>query len=171
MQIGIVFAWGRRYFFFVHRFHRLLIFVLALAATVPAVGATGKVKKVLPHFVDQQGRHTLSPSLYERDAYQVFLRDTPAERAGMRFDVNYKTSGAALAPLRLQLELRGAAVGRLPDTVTLEREVPRSRGWFSKWSRVMLTGQAYRDLGNVTAWRVTLWEGDTLLGEQKSFLW
>jgi hypothetical protein len=32
-------------------------------------------------------------------------------------------------------------------------------------------GDAYKQFGEVTAWRVSLWSGDQLLGEQKSFLW
>jgi hypothetical protein len=34
-----------------------------------------------------------------------------------------------------------------------------------------LVGEEYKNFGRVTAWRVTLWEGSRLLGEQKSFLW
>ena len=44
-------------------------------------------------------------------------------------------------------------------------------GWLSHWSGVALSSKEYKELGEVTAWRVTLWEGSQLLGEQKSFLW
>ena len=41
----------------------------------------------------------------------------------------------------------------------------------SHWTGLALKGDEYEQFGEVTAWRVTLWEGTQLLGEQKSFLW
>jgi hypothetical protein len=32
-------------------------------------------------------------------------------------------------------------------------------------------GDAYRKIGDVIAWRATLWEGDQLVAKQESFLW
>lgn len=43
-----------------------LALVGCLAFVLPASAATGKVIKVLPHFLDLKGRHTKSPSLSER---------------------------------------------------------------------------------------------------------
>jgi hypothetical protein len=136
-----------------------------------AMAATGKVVKVLPHFLDLQGRHALSPSLYDRDAYQAQLRQHPEQRSGMRFDLSYKTHGQPAGKLRLQVELRGLAKGDLPQKMTLEIEVRAAGGWFGRWESIPLTGEKYKTIGEVTAWRVTLWDGDQLLGEQKSFLW
>ena len=51
---------------------------------------------MLPHYLDKEGRHTLSPSLYERDAYQAILRQNPEKRGGMRFDVQWKARGAVV---------------------------------------------------------------------------
>lgn len=100
---------------------KLLLFALGLSAGV-LLGAEGKVIKVLPHFVDFQGRHTLSPSLYERDAYQELLRNHPEKRAGMQFEVLWKVSGPFSGPLRLRMELRGTESGSLE---TVEMEVKR----------------------------------------------
>ena len=52
----------------------------------------------------------------------------------------------------------------------LETEA-RPRGWLEHWTYVPFAGEDYRQSGRVTAWRVTLWDGDRLLSEQKSFLW
>jgi hypothetical protein len=52
----------------------------------------------------------------------------------------------------------------------LEQEV-KLRGWFSHWASLPLTGDEYKKIGEVTAWRATLWDGDQMIGEQKSFLW
>jgi hypothetical protein len=148
------------------------ITLLAMICLLPLSNwaATGRVIKVLPHFVDKQGRHTLAPSLFERDAYQVVLRDNPDMRSGMRFDVQWKSKGKASIPLTLKLELRGVARGNFPDEMTLTQPVVRPK-WFSRWTVFKIDQATYDQLGQVTAWRATLWEGDTMIGKQQSFLW
>ena len=135
-----------------------------------ADAATGKVMKVLPHFLDSEGRHTLAPSLYERDAYQAELRTHSEKRSGIRFDVQWKSKGTVWEDLKLKVELRGIAEGDLPRRLVLEQPVEKT-GWFSRWTSLPLVGDEFKNFGEVTAWRVTLWEGKTLLAEQKSFLW
>ena len=45
-------------------------------------------------------------------------------------------------------------------------------GWTgSAWSALALDKETYQQLGGVAAWRVTLWDGEQMLAEQKSFLW
>jgi hypothetical protein len=144
-----------------------LIFAVA---NLPAAGATGHVKKVLPQFLDLKGRNSLSPSLYERDAYQVVLRLHPEQRSTMRFYVLWKAKGPAAQPLKLRVEMRGTAQGDLPKQLTLE-EPAKPGGWFGHWTEVTLTKEQYKEIGTVTAWRVSLWEGGQMLGDQQSFLW
>jgi hypothetical protein len=88
----------------------------------------------------------------------------------MRFNVQWKAKGHAVAPVKLRVELRGVARGDFPKELVLEQPV-EPRGWFSHWAELDLVGEQYKSFGKVTAWRVTLWEGTRLLGEQKSFLW
>ena len=147
-----------------------LIVWIGLLAAGTAGAATGKVIKVLPEFLDLKGRTSLSPSLYERDAYQAYLRQHPELQSGIRFYVQWKTHGPVYSPLKLRVEMVGTAKGNLPSRKALETEV-KPGGWFSHWTSQDLAGEAYRQFGEVTAWRATLWEGDELLGEQKSFLW
>lgn len=145
-----------------------LIAVLLASTALSAHAGSGKVLKVLPHFLDQQGRHTLSPSLFERDAYQAHLRKKPEEISALRFDVNWSAGGGGVANLRLRVEARGGKAAS--QTKVLETNV--KPGWTgSAWSAVTLEKEAYQQLGGVTAWRVTLWDGDQMLAEQQSFLW
>ncbi|HXT12240.1 MAG TPA: hypothetical protein VN873_11815 [Candidatus Angelobacter sp.] len=148
----------------------ILIFAFCFAICAGASAATGRVIKVLPQFLDLQGRHAVSPSLYDRDAYQFFLRTHPEKVSGMRFAVQWKASGAGAEPLKLRVEAIGISHGEPPPKVVLEKEV-KTGGWFSHWAYVPLSGADYTKMGEVTAWRVTLWEGDKMIGEQKSFLW
>ena len=124
-----------------------LLFTLLLAGCF----STPKVVKVLPHFLDHEGRIALDPSLYERDAYQAQLRVQPAERSG------------------LQVELRGSLSNRV-TTARLELPVQPSSPW-SRWSKTSLSGDAYTRFGELSAWRVTLWKGEAMVADQRSFLW
>jgi hypothetical protein len=155
-------------------FMRRLLIWLALAGGLAAAGAapaaTGRVIKVLPQFVDLKGRDSLSPSLYQRDAYQAILREHTNQCSGMRFMVQWKAKGQPAAPLKLRVELRGVARGDYPKRLVLEKPV-EAGGRYSHWTEIKLAGDDYKNLGEVTAWRVTLWGGTELLGEQQSFLW
>jgi hypothetical protein len=141
-----------------------------VAVALSASAATGRVIKVLPQFLDLKGRNSLTPSLYERDLYQATLRVRTNDCSGMRFHVQWKAKDQPTAPLKLWLELRGVAHGDFPKRLTLEKPV-ESHSRYSHWTRFDLVGETYKEFGQVTAWRVTLREGDRLLGEQKSFLW
>lgn len=147
-----------------------LILALFLLTCAAASAAPGRVIKVLPQFLDLNGQHALTPSLYDRDAYQKYLRLHPEKISGMRFAIEWKASGDAATPLKLRVEVRGVTHGDLPPTTVLEQEVKRG-GWFSHWTYLPLKGEEYKKIGEVTAWRVTFWDNDHLLSEQKSFLW
>jgi hypothetical protein len=149
----------------------LLILLVSLGVVVAAHGdgVTGRVVKVLPFLVDRQGRVATSPSLYDRDAYQAYLREHATNVAAVRIDVLWKATKAPEAKLKLAVELRGTTTNSVPRLTTLETNVVPGR--FRQWTAIPLAGAAYQDFGKVVAWRVTLWNGPELLSEQKSFLW
>ena len=147
----------------------LLAAAVLLGVTLPAGAASGRVLKVLPQFLDLKGRNSISPSLYDRDAYQAYLRQHPQERSARRFYVQWKGKATAGDTLKLRIELRGVTEGNFPRQKTLETNV-KSATW-SRWTELTLAGDDYKTFGEVTAWRTTLWDGETLLDEQKSFLW
>jgi hypothetical protein len=144
----------------------LLLFLCSIA-TLQAASAT--ILKVLPQYVDLEGRHALSPSLYERDAYQAFLRLHPEQRSALRFDVNWKAKHLSHERLLLRIDLRSSE--RDPtQPIVLEKTVRPAR-FFTTWSSLPLEGEDFGEFGKLIAWRVTLWRGDELLAEQKSYLW
>lgn len=150
------------------RFIPALLLLLAMAPLANAADA--RVCKVLPQFLDDKGRESLTPSLYDRDAYQAFLRLNPAKRSAMRFMVQWKAHVTQTNQFKLRVEMRGVAEGQTPREATLELPLPVHHG-FSRWDSLVLGGDAYKAFGDVTAWRVTLWKGDQQIDEQKSFLW
>ncbi len=147
-----------------------LCFAALILSLLPALqAASDKVIKVLPLYLDLQGQHTLSPSLFERDAYQAMLRRDPAKCGGLRFDTQWKARKVAGRTLRLRLEL---VTTRHPKTTpfVLEQAVVPKR-WCSSWSGLELDAAQMKAVGEVVAWRVSLLAGDQTLSEQHSFLW
>ncbi len=149
------------------KWHRAFL-LLWLGSALVLQAAAARIFKVLPHYLDAAGRHTLSPSLYERDAYQAQLRANPARRSALRFDIHWKAPAGK--DFTLRLEARGGRASAEPRQITLETTV-RRKGWFGKWNALTLEGQAYQDFGELISWRATLWDGGQLMAEQTSFLW
>lgn len=151
------------------RFLSLISLCAVFLTALPTRAQDGEIKKVLPHFLDLQGRHTLSPSLYERDAYQFHLRQHPEEQSALRYDIQWKSGLPRMSALTLQIELLGSNQ-ELDGPVVVSKQVSRD-GWFSTWSAIEITGEEFKALGEVVSWRATLWSGNELLDSQQSFLW
>lgn len=147
----------------------ILLLLGSLSAAVASDAASGRVVKVLPLLLDSGGHDAVSPSLFDRDAYQFYLRRHTNEISAIRFDVLWKASKAGDAKLKLRVELRGLGTNGLPRQATLEQ--PVTPGYFRRWTSLALKGEDYKNFGELVAWRATLWSDDRLLGEQKSFLW
>jgi hypothetical protein len=143
------------------------VLLVSISCAFHGLAGSGKVIKVLPHYLDRQGRHALYPSLYDRDAYQAQLRRNPEERSTLRFDVQWKAKGEIAGPLKLRLELRCSKIAK---PWVLEEPVKRQSS-FSHWSILKVAESEYRQLGELIAWKASLWDGSELLAEQKSFLW
>ena len=153
------------------RFMAGLLVTSVLAVNLPAVAASGSLLKVLPEYLDLKGRNSLSPSLFERDVYQVTLREHPERRSAIRFYIQWKPKKPVWEPLLVRVELRGITEGKAPRQRVFEQPVSNPGGPLSHWTTVTLGGEEYKKFGSVTSWRVTLWEGSTLVGQEQSFLW
>ena|SRR5688500_17070690 len=144
-----------------------LVFLCVLAEEKVSADEA-RVVKVLTHLVDAQDRTALAPSLYERDAYQLHLRNNTNLISGMRFEVQFKASRKE-GPVLVRVEARGSKSG-LGNAQVFETEVLPER-FFSTWARLRLDKPQTQTLGTVVAWRATLWRNGQLLAEQQSFLW
>jgi hypothetical protein len=151
------------------RFLMTLFLLISLSAACASDAVTGRVVKMLPLFLDLKGRDAVSPSLYDRDAYQFYLRQHTNEVSAIRFDVLWSAANAKDAKLKLRLELRGVGPDNLPRQTTLEQIV--TPHFFRHWTSFTIAGDDYKNFGEVTSWRVTLWSEDRMFAEQKSFLW
>src|SRR5690606_17207854 len=105
-----------------------------------------------------------SPSLFDRDAYQADLKASPDLIHGLQLNIQWRPERGAGTYI-LKTELRGTA-GQL----AIDREVS-GKGRFSSWEEVKLSEDQHKTLGQLRAWRVSLWQDDRVIGEQTSFLW
>ena len=149
------------------RFYILLILCLVAVAPVASAKSGGHIVKVLPEFLDLKGRNAISPSLYERDAYQAILRKNVKMRSALAFFVQWK--GSASDKLKIRIEMRGVH-GNTVKNHTVEESI-KKHGWFTTWSTIKFSGEEYQEFGDLIAWRATLWNGDQMVSESKSFLW
>jgi hypothetical protein len=143
-----------------------------MLAVLPAFAGgveKGRIVKMLPLFLDSKGRDAVSPSLYDRDAYQAYLRRHSNEISAIRFDFLWQVENPSATKYKLRVELRGIATDGKPTRTTLEQEAPPPL--LRRWNSLTLSGADYRSFGELVAWRATLWRSDQLLSEQKSFLW
>jgi hypothetical protein len=151
------------------RFIALLAVICLSLLNQTAEAAQFKIIKVLPHRLDHKGRQALAPSLYERDAYQAWLRSHPSEISAIKFNVQWKGKPADLSKLKIRLELRGTR-GTDIHTQTLEQPVTKT-GFLTTWTSIKLEGEDFKNFGDLIAWRATLWDDGKQVAEQKSFLW
>lgn len=160
------------------RLSRLVrIALIAVWASSAAWAADAQIRKVLPSLLDREGRASLHPSLYERDAYQAHLRSKPTLVGGMRFDVHWSAPRTGTTPLELRLELRGSSVSTnstvgvgSTNSVVLSIPVNPPR-WGARWTRIQLEEAARQQVGDVTAWRATLLRDGSAVASSQSFLW
>ncbi len=145
------------------------ILLVLMLATTSAMAGKARIIKTLQHRLDDHGRHTLSPSLYERDAYQAHLRARPELVKALRFDIQWSGSRLDKNDLKMRLELRSHSTASGKPFV-IEQPV-KVKGWFSHWAQVEVDADTLKKIGDITAWRVTLWEGGEMRAEQRSFLW
>lgn len=140
--------------------------LVVLAFAIGAKAESAKVMKVLPQFLDSKGRSSVSPSLFDRDAYQAELRAGKTNRSALRFNVQWKARG--YDTLKLRIEAKGM-MGKEPTSTT--NEVQIKPGTFSQWTAVALAGDEYKSFGELMSWRALLFDGTNVVAEQKSFLW
>ncbi len=127
-------------------------------------GSGTSVVKVLPHYLDASGNHSDGPTLLHRDVYQANLRKNPELVRAVRYDVNWRGDGE----IKVRLELRSTKAGA--ETMVIER-IETTSGRRTHWTPILIDAATYKTFGQPESWRVSLWQGETQVGEQKSFLW
>ncbi|MBL9174754.1 MAG: hypothetical protein JNL10_14550 [Verrucomicrobiales bacterium] len=145
------------------------LFAILLVAAPRGNAAEARIRKVLPHLMDEKGRISTKPGLFDRDGYQQSLRQSPQRVSGIRFDVQWKAPREKRDDLVIRIELR-TAKGE-PGAITVVQAPTRDNRKFGGWSTVILKSEDYTRSGEVLAWRAVLLDGDRELAEQKSFLW
>ena len=122
------------------------------------------IVKVLPHYLDASGNHSDGPTLLHRDVYQNKLRKNSDLVRAVRYDVNWQGTGT----VTVRLEIRSTKTG--VETMIIER-VETASDRRKHWTPILIDAATYKTFGQPESWRISLWRGETQVGEQKSFLW
>ncbi len=149
---------------------RAMVMALLLGSLPMVALADGaKIIKVLPHLLDKNGKNSVAPSLFERDAYQAHLRLHPQDVYGVRYDVQWRNRQSHETTLKLRLQIRSDNTKNSTPTL-IETEVKPTRYW-SRWSSISIPVDTYKKLGHVISWKVELLSGEEVIAQQSSFLW
>jgi hypothetical protein len=144
------------------------IVLLFLTIMLGCVGLSKEsIVKVLPHYLDDEGRHSDGPSLLHRDVYQKKLRDEPELINALRFDIKWRGSGLGAETAKLRVEVRSSMAG--VPTQVFEQSI--ESGGIANWTSVLVNAKEYKKIGKMESWRATLLVGDKVQAEKKSFLW
>ena len=93
-----------------------LIALLGRAIISGCAGVSkGVIAKVLPHYLDDEGRHSDGPSLLHRDVYQIKLREEPELINALRFDIKWRGSDLDVETAKLRIEVRSSMAGVPPQ--------------------------------------------------------
>ena len=143
--------------------------LVTLFCVFPANAGSVKIFKVLPHYLDKEGRHALSPSLFERDWYQALLKADPEKCSTVRFDVQWRNTLSDLNDLNIVIEVRGSKQGE--DTIIVTEKLSPKKSIWSRWKKVKIPEKDFLKIEGINAWRVIIRDGETNLREYRSFLW
>lgn len=154
-------------------------FALGLLAAVCLVGCATpntvqkpgyQIVKVNRTFLDLDGHETdVVGDLQGEAIYQFGLRNNPERQSGARFHVKWKAPRHT-SQIRLQLEVRGLTDKNLIVQDVLTQDYPSMDGW-AEWSTLDITGERYKRLGTITAWKVSVYTGGQLMAELPSGNW
>jgi hypothetical protein len=144
----------------------LLLLTLACSTTTPRVLEVSSWTHLKD--IDAVDEELFAYDQASRIQYQTHDLDINDQRE--EFYVRWSappTSGSGSGPASVdQVKFEYRQMGK-PNTIFEQDFVPHGES-----SKVFaVRGEDFRSGGSVTAWRVSLWDGDQLVAEKKSFLW
>ena len=150
------------------RWTAFFLALLTAAGCVLLPPTSARIVKVLPHYLDEDDRHTRGVVLTDRDLYQKELRDNPEEITGIRFDIKWSGTGLDPKITKLRLEVKSSKAGA---GLFVTNHPVTTDALFATWTTIRMSSSSFEKLGKMESWRVTLLEGGQPVHEQKSFLW
>lgn len=148
---------------------RKILFLCILLVVTSVQAGSIKIFKVLPHYLDKQNRHSLSPSPFERDRYQSILRADIEKCSTIRFDIQWRNTLSDLENMSITVEIRGNKMGSEP--VSFTQKLPSKKSIWSKWTKIKIPEETFHKMDGIGAWRVIIQDGEKTLQEYRSFMW
>ena len=152
--------------------------ILILVALIFAGCATENPVQKPGYAVIKVNRTLLDQFEYETDVvgdlkgeavYQYDLRHNAQRQFGARFHIKWKAPRGAPS-IRLVLDVRGL---NTRNETTLDKFIEnytRMEDW-AEWTTISITGDRFKHLGTIMAWRVSIYSGDRVMAELPSADW
>jgi hypothetical protein len=152
------------------------LFLLGSLAAILLLGAcsTGKpetaIRKVqIFHMKSDRPPATADPMIVSETRKRMWGAISPSERRariGNYYAAHWRAAQPG-QPATVRLEFRQANTG----SKTHVQEVALPAAGARNVTNFNIIGEAYQTGGRVVAWRLTVAQGDQLIGEESSFLW
>lgn len=148
------------------------------AEQLPAAGR--HLKKVLFFWLDEDGQYSQHPSMFERDAYQAYLRDNPEEIHGLKVAVLLSGSSGKLESSSLELKIQGPPGPEIKEPLEfrleladkLDRKLRRWVYWDIDPVNAEASDEALKLLPeSIVSWRLTLLDEGQPVDRLQSYLW
>ncbi len=149
----------------------IAIFLLAGCATQNTVSRGGfAVLKVNRTLLDNYGYETdVVGNLKGEASYQYSLRHEPNRQSGGRFHIKWRAPKGS-TQVRLVLDVRGLTPANETVRDTLSESFADMDGW-AEWTTLDIKERQFKRLGEIMAWRVTIYSGDRVMAELPSGNW
>ena len=144
--------------------------LMGLAATFALVSCGSREPLVVKQFTLREvdkvwSEDALIQGEGRKRLYGAVSRKEREDRKGQYYSVRWRASEAG-EPVRVEFAYRQASTGS--QVKVLQHELQAAKTGVVEFS---IAGESYRTGGRVLSWRMRLYQGEALLGEQKSFLW
>lgn len=148
------------------------------AEQLPAAGR--HLKKVLFFWLDKDGQYSQHPSMFERDAYQAYLRENPEEIHGLKVAILLSGSKGKLESSELELKIQGPPGPEIKEPLEFRLELAdqvdrKLRRWVY-WDIDPVNAEASDGSLKllpeaIVSWRLTLLDEDQPVDRLQSYLW
>jgi len=130
-----------------------------------------EVMKVNHEFIDEKGdTHTVIADLVAKAKHQRQL-ESSGLAAGIRFIVHWRAPSSKIPNFVVKVEARGFDANTQREVVeTAVKTYPQTPS-FSGWAFLDIKDEAFKRLGKLMAWKVTLLQNDQPVAVRKSFMW
>lgn len=140
--------------------------------TLPTAAVKGySIKKVNHEYVDAKGNtHEDIADFLAKARYQKKL-DYGTDATGIRFYIHWSAPSTVMSDLTVELKVRGLDAKTERETVQTFTKTYSKVPGFSGWATLDINESAYKRMGRLRAWKVSILQDHETMASRQSFTW